>query len=44
MNGMRLTLTNDQAHALVIDVSTGLLDDVPAIASVLRANTRRALP
>jgi death on curing protein len=34
MNGMRLTLTNDEAYDLVIDVATGRLDDVPAIASV----------
>ncbi len=36
MNGMRLTLTNAQAYELVIDVATGRLDDVPAIASVLQ--------
>jgi death on curing protein len=40
MNGMRLTLTNDQAHDLVIDVASGRLDDVPAIASVLQRNTQ----
>jgi death-on-curing protein len=36
MNGMRLTLTNVQAYELVIDVASGLLDDVHAIASVLQ--------
>jgi death on curing protein len=40
MNGMRLTLTNDRAHDLVIDVASGRLDDVPAIASVLQRNTQ----
>ena len=37
MNGMRLTLTNDQAYDLVIAVASGRLDDVYAIASVLRS-------
>jgi death on curing protein len=37
MNGMRLTLTNDQAYKLVIDVASGRLDDVHAIASVLQS-------
>jgi death-on-curing protein len=39
MNGMRLTLTNDQAYDLVIDVAIGKLNDVPTIASVLEAST-----
>lgn len=39
MNGIRLTLTNDQAYDLVIDLTTGKLDDVAAIASVLRRGT-----
>jgi death-on-curing protein len=39
MNGKRLTLSNDEAYALVIDVAGGGLDDVPAIASVLRSGT-----
>jgi death on curing protein len=39
MNGMRLTLTNDEAYDLVIDVASGRLDDVPAIASVLARGT-----
>jgi death-on-curing protein len=37
MNGMRLTLTNDQAYDLVIGVASGRLEDVPAIASVLQS-------
>jgi death on curing protein len=40
MNGMRLTLTNDEAYDLVIDVASGRLDDVPAIASVLEKGTK----
>jgi len=39
MNGTRLTLTNDQAYELVIDVASGTLDDVPRIAAVLEAST-----
>jgi death-on-curing protein len=40
MNGMRLTLTNDEAYDLVIDVASGKLDDVRAIANVLRSSTK----
>ena len=36
---MRLTLTNDEAYDLVIDVASGELDDVPTIASVLEAGS-----
>jgi death on curing protein len=39
MNGTRLTLTNDQAYELVINVASGTLDEVPRIAAVLEANT-----
>jgi death-on-curing protein len=39
MNGMQLTLTNDEAYELVIDVATGRLDDVPPIADPLRRGT-----
>jgi death-on-curing protein len=39
INGMRLTLTNDEAYDLVIDVASGKLDDVPTIASVLEASS-----
>ena len=40
VNGMRLTLTNDQAYDLIIQVAGGELDDVPAIASVLQRHTQ----
>lgn len=39
MNGMRLTLTNDDAYDLVIDVASGRLHDVPTIASMLQRST-----
>jgi death-on-curing protein len=39
MNGMQLTLTNDKAYELVIDVATGRLDEVPPIADALRRGT-----
>ena len=32
LNGRRLTLDNDQAYTLVMDVASGRLDDVPSIA------------
>lgn len=39
MNGMRLTLTNDAAYELVIEIASGELDEVPKIASALEAGT-----
>ena len=39
INGMRLTLTNDEAYDLVIGVASGKLDDVRTIASVLEAGS-----
>lgn len=44
MNGVRLTLSNDAAYDLVVDVATGALDDVPGIAAVLESGSapRRA--
>jgi death on curing protein len=39
INGMRLTLTNDQAYEFVISIASGALNEVPGIASVLEANT-----
>ena len=36
MNGLRLTATNDQAYDLIVDVASGRVDDVEAIASVLK--------
>lgn len=38
LNGYRLTLTNDEAYTLVIEVATGLLDDVSHIAERIRTN------
>ena len=40
LNGMRLTLTNDEAYDLVIGVASGKLDDVRTIASVLEAGSK----
>ena len=40
LNGRRLTLTNDEAHHLVISVAAGQLDDADAIAAVLRNATQ----
>ena len=39
MNGVRLTLTNGEAYALVVAVASGALDDVPSIAAKLEAAT-----
>lgn len=39
INGLRLTLTNDEAYELVIDVARGTLEDVAEIARVLRNGT-----
>ncbi len=39
INGIRLTLTNDEAYDLVIAVATGTLDDVPSIAAALDAHS-----
>lgn len=39
MNGMRLTLTNDAAYELVVEIASGGLNEVPKIASVLEAGT-----
>ena len=37
INGLRLTLTNDEAYELIIDVASGQIDDVSTIAAALRA-------
>jgi death-on-curing protein len=42
MNGKRLTLTNDEAYDLIIEVATGALDDVESIAA--RISTRTPTP
>lgn len=39
VNGRRLTMTNDQAYELIIDVAAGHLDSVDAIAARLRSAT-----
>lgn len=39
VNGMRLTLTNDEAYDLIVSVAEGQLDDVSGIAQALRAAT-----
>lgn len=42
MNGFRLTLTNDEAYDLIIQVASGRLDTVPEIASALGVGTKGA--
>ena len=37
VNGIRLTLANDEAYDLVVGVAAGEIDDVPAIAAQLRS-------
>ena len=39
INGTRLTLTNDEAYDLIIDVAAGVLDDVGSIAAALKAGS-----
>lgn len=39
LNGRRLTLTNDQAYELIMDVAAGRLDEVPGIAECIRAGS-----
>jgi death-on-curing protein len=36
INGMQLTLSNDEAYDLIVDVAAGRLDDVVPIAAALR--------
>jgi death on curing protein len=40
VNGRRLTLTNDEAYDLVMSVAAGQLDEVDAIAAILRNATQ----
>ena len=44
LNGYRLTLTNDEAYTLVMEVASGVVDDVATIAKRIRADNspRRA--
>lgn len=37
LNGRRLTLSNDEAHDLIIEIASGQLDEAPAIAERLAA-------
>ena len=39
MNGLRLTMTNDEAYDLILAVASGNLDDVCAISAQLKART-----
>jgi death-on-curing protein len=41
VNGRRLTMTNDEAYDFIIEISTGQLDDVRAIAERLRESSTR---
>lgn len=41
VNGRRLTLTNDEAYGLVMEVAEGTLDDLAEIADRLRSRVRR---
>ena len=40
MNGVRLTLSNDEAYELVMAVAAGRLDEIPEIASKIREGSR----
>jgi death-on-curing protein len=40
VNGRRLTLTNDEAYELIMDVAAGKLDSVDDIAATLAAATQ----
>lgn len=39
MNGLRMTLTNDEAYDLTIDVAAGRLNDISQIAAILQRGT-----
>jgi death on curing protein len=39
LNGRRLTMSNDEAYTLVMDVAAGHLDDVPRIAELVETGT-----
>jgi death-on-curing protein len=44
VNGRRLTLTNDEAYTLIMEVAAGQLDDVPDIAARLRQGSEPRRP
>lgn len=39
INGVQLTLTNDEAYSLIIAVAAGQLDDIEGIADTVRSQT-----
>jgi death-on-curing protein len=41
VNGLRLTMSNDEAYGLIISIATGDLDGVRGIADVLGLHTER---
>jgi death-on-curing protein len=44
VNGVRLTMTNDEAYDLIISIATSQLDDIPAIAEILGRCTEPRRP
>jgi death on curing protein len=44
VNGLRLTMSEDEAYDLIISVASGELDDVQSIATVLRRHTKPRRP
>ena len=42
VNGLRSTMTNDEAYELIVAIASGELDDVPTIAARLAAVTQPA--
>lgn len=40
INGVRLTLTNDEAYELVMAVAAGQLDDIPELGEKIRTGSR----
>lgn len=44
VNGLRLTVSNEEAYDLIIAIATGELDDVHDIAKALRRRTEPRIP
>jgi death-on-curing protein len=40
INGVRLTLTNNEAYELVMSVAAGQLDEIPQLAEQIREGSR----
>ena len=40
INGVRLTLTNDEAYELVMAVAAGRLTEIPELAELIRMGSR----